>query len=144
MGGRGAFEEAAAKARRLRDPAAYRAAADLYAGELLPADRYEAWAEERREGLLVTDERGTPERAVVRVAVSTEAELLPAVVDFVRRVAQRLGLGGTATEELDRAVETVCRNVIECAFDPDEAGQYDIEILRRPGRIAIAVEDRGP
>ncbi len=47
----GVFEEAAAKARRLRDPAAYRAAVDLYAGELLPADRYEAWAEERREGL---------------------------------------------------------------------------------------------
>jgi hypothetical protein len=47
----GAFEEAAAKASRLRDPAAYRVAADLYAGELLPADRYEAWAEDRREGL---------------------------------------------------------------------------------------------
>ncbi len=45
------FEEAAAKARRLRDPAAYRAAVDLYAGELLPADRYEAWAEDRREEL---------------------------------------------------------------------------------------------
>ena len=36
------FEETAAKARRLRDPAAYRAAVDLYAGELLPTDRYEA------------------------------------------------------------------------------------------------------
>ena len=47
----GVFEEAAAKARRLRDPAAYRAAVDLYAGELLPEDRYEPWAEERREGL---------------------------------------------------------------------------------------------
>jgi predicted ATPase/DNA-binding SARP family transcriptional activator/DNA-binding CsgD family transcriptional regulator len=45
------FEEAAARARRLHDPAAYRAAVDLYAGELLPADRYEAWAEDRREGL---------------------------------------------------------------------------------------------
>ncbi|HEV2092679.1 MAG TPA: BTAD domain-containing putative transcriptional regulator [Rubrobacter sp.] len=45
------FEETAAKARRLRDPAAYRAAVDLYAGELLPADRYEAWAEDRREML---------------------------------------------------------------------------------------------
>jgi serine/threonine-protein kinase RsbW len=99
--------------------------------------------EERREGFLVTDERGTLEKAVVRVAVSTEAELLPAVVDFVRRVAQRLGLGEKAAKELDRAVETVCRNVIERAFDPDEAGQYDIEILRRPGRIVIAVEDRG-
>src|SRR5215210_5472689 len=49
-----AFEEAAATARRSRDPAAYQAAVDLYAGELLPGDRYEAWAEDRREGLRLT------------------------------------------------------------------------------------------
>jgi DNA-binding SARP family transcriptional activator len=46
-----AFEEAAANARRLGEPAAYRAAIEMYAGELLPQDRYEEWAEERREGL---------------------------------------------------------------------------------------------
>jgi serine/threonine-protein kinase RsbW len=86
--------------------------------------------------LRVTDEHGTPEveRAAVRVAVTTDAELLPAVVDFVRQVVQRLGLRDKAAEKLDQAVETVCRNVIEHAFNPDEAGQYDIEILRRPGK----------
>src|SRR3712207_5313292 len=36
-----AFEEAAAAARRAKEPAAYRAAIELYAGELLPGDRYE-------------------------------------------------------------------------------------------------------
>ena len=46
-----AFEEAAITARRTREPAANRAALDLYAGDLLPEDRYEAWAEDRREGL---------------------------------------------------------------------------------------------
>jgi predicted ATPase/DNA-binding SARP family transcriptional activator len=46
-----AFEEAAAIARRSRDPAAYRAAIELYAGELLPEDRYEEWAEGKREAL---------------------------------------------------------------------------------------------
>jgi predicted ATPase/DNA-binding SARP family transcriptional activator/DNA-binding CsgD family transcriptional regulator/Tfp pilus assembly protein PilF len=46
-----ALEEAAATARRSRDPAAYRAAIELYAGELLPEDRYEEWAEVRREEL---------------------------------------------------------------------------------------------
>ncbi len=44
-----AFESAAA--RRGREPAAYRAAIELYAGELLPEDRYEEWTEERREEL---------------------------------------------------------------------------------------------
>ena len=46
-----AFEEAAATARRSREPAAYRAALNLYAGELLPSDPYEEWAEVPREGL---------------------------------------------------------------------------------------------
>src|SRR5215207_1668985 len=36
-----AFEQAAATARRTKEPATYRAALDLY-GELLPGDRYEA------------------------------------------------------------------------------------------------------
>ena len=45
------FEEAAATARRLREPAAYRVAIELYSGELLPQDRYEDWAEDRREEL---------------------------------------------------------------------------------------------
>src|SRR5215213_7993137 len=46
-----AFEEAANAARPSRDPGAYRAALELYGGELLPEDRYEEWAEGRREEL---------------------------------------------------------------------------------------------
>jgi predicted ATPase/DNA-binding SARP family transcriptional activator/DNA-binding CsgD family transcriptional regulator len=46
-----AFEEATLVARRLRNPASYRMAIDLYAGELLPDDRYEEWAEEGRADL---------------------------------------------------------------------------------------------
>jgi DNA-binding SARP family transcriptional activator len=71
-----AFEEAASSARRSRDPAAYSAALELYAGELLPADRYEEWTEERRRelgqlrlALLVElaglcEERGEHERGI--------------------------------------------------------------------------------
>src|SRR3954454_1959563 len=46
-----AFDVAAAEARRLRTPAAYRAALSLYRGELLPENRYDDWAESRREEL---------------------------------------------------------------------------------------------
>jgi DNA-binding SARP family transcriptional activator len=45
------FEEAAATARNSRDPAAYRAAIELYAGELLPTNVYEEWTEARRQEL---------------------------------------------------------------------------------------------
>ena len=43
-----AFEETAATARHAMEPDAFRAAIDLYAGELLPEDRYEPWVDERR------------------------------------------------------------------------------------------------
>ncbi len=46
-----AFEEAAIMARHAHEPAAYRAAIDLYSGELLPQDRYEPWVEQRRAEL---------------------------------------------------------------------------------------------
>jgi DNA-binding SARP family transcriptional activator len=46
-----ALEEAAATARGAREPATYRAALDLYEGDLLPEDRYEEWTEGRREEL---------------------------------------------------------------------------------------------
>ena len=46
-----AFQEAATEARRFGEPAAYRRALELYTGDLLPRDRYEEWAEERRAGL---------------------------------------------------------------------------------------------
>ena len=45
------FAEAAATARELGTAAAYRAALDAYGGELLPEDRYEDWADTRREEL---------------------------------------------------------------------------------------------
>ena len=43
------FEEVAATARREKEPATYRAAIELYSGELLPEDRYEEWTEGRCE-----------------------------------------------------------------------------------------------
>ncbi|MGI8909594.1 MAG: tetratricopeptide repeat protein [Rubrobacteraceae bacterium] len=46
-----AFEEAASTARRAGAPAAYRAALELYAGDLLPGELYEDWAEGRRTEL---------------------------------------------------------------------------------------------
>jgi len=46
-----AFEEAAATARRKKEPATYRAAIELYSGELLPEDSYEEWLEGRRDEL---------------------------------------------------------------------------------------------
>ena len=78
-----AFEEAGATARRARDPAAYRLAIELYAGELLPGDRYEEWAEGRREEL----RRLYLELLVELAGICEERDEHEAAVDALRRVA---------------------------------------------------------
>src|SRR4051794_4238767 len=45
------LERAAADARRMKTAASYRAAISLYGGELLPENRYDDWAEARRDEL---------------------------------------------------------------------------------------------
>jgi DNA-binding SARP family transcriptional activator len=77
------FEEAAATARRARDPATYRLAIELYAGELLPGDRYEEWAEGRREEL-----RQLYLRLLIELAGICEGrDEHEAAVEALRRVA---------------------------------------------------------
>ncbi|CAN5859238.1 hypothetical protein BH18ACT11_BH18ACT11_09730 [soil metagenome] len=83
----------------------------------------------------------TPEEQVVRVTVSTDAGLLPPVIEFVQQMTQRLGLGDIG--QIAGAVELVCMNVIEHAFAPEEDGSFDVHVLREPGRVVLAVEDRG-
>jgi predicted ATPase/DNA-binding SARP family transcriptional activator len=46
-----AFEAVCRRAHQTRDPQDYRAAADLYRGDLLPEDRFEDWTEGPREAL---------------------------------------------------------------------------------------------
>ena len=62
------FEEATANARRTNTPAAYEMALKLCAGELLPRDLYEEWAENRRAEL-----RGTRLRLLVELPDCTKS-----------------------------------------------------------------------
>jgi len=78
-----AFEEAARTARRAEDPAAYRAALNLYAGELLPDDRYEAWAEHKREALRQTYLSSLMELAALH---EEQGESKPAIAALGRAV----------------------------------------------------------
>jgi DNA-binding SARP family transcriptional activator len=78
-----AFEAAAASAWETKDPRAYRAALELYAGELLPEDRYEDWTGRRREALrevhvrLLWELAGVQqERGDVRAAQGTLSRLV--------------------------------------------------------------------
>ena len=83
----------------------------------------------------------TPEEQIARVTISADAGLLAPVIEFVEQMTRSLGLG--EAESVDRAVELVCLNVIEHAFGPEEDSSFDVQVLRRPGRVVVAVEDQG-
>jgi DNA-binding SARP family transcriptional activator len=128
-----AFEEAVAAARRSRDPAAYRVALDLYPGDLLPGDRYEGWAEARREELRRTwlslhielsrvyevraDYEGAIE--VLQKAISKEPTLEEAHAHLMRLYAlsrQR----GDALRQYERLREVLSRELLA---EPDSTTQ---------------------
>ena len=83
-----AFEEAVNTARRSKDPAAYRAAIELYSGELLPEDRYEEWAEGRRQELRQTFLSLLVELAGLYQERGAEEDLAPAVQALQRVLAE--------------------------------------------------------
>ena len=76
-----AFEVAVKKASQSRDLASYRAALDLYTGDLLPDDLYEDWAISRREGLRQEATRLLFESARALEAI---AEYPPAIEAYQR------------------------------------------------------------
>ena len=89
----------------------------------------------------MTEMKVMPEESIARITISADAGFLPSVIEFVKQITLRLGLDGA--EHVDRAVELVCLNVIEHAFGPGEEGSLDVEVLRRPGLVVVAVEDQG-
>lgn len=105
-----AFELAAARARHTGDPAAYTAAIDLYAGDLLPEDRYEPWAEDRREHLRRTyldllvelaaiyEEREDYGAAIEALSLAVETE--PADEDFRACLMRLYAASGNRREAL--------------------------------------------
>ena len=115
-----AFKEAAATAGRAKDPAAYRAALDLYEGDLLPEDRYEEWAEGRRQelrrlclSLLVGlaglyEERGEHERGIepLQSAAAEEPTLEEAYAGLMRLYAL-LGREAEALAQYERLREAL-------------------------------------
>jgi predicted ATPase/DNA-binding SARP family transcriptional activator/DNA-binding CsgD family transcriptional regulator len=119
-----AFEQAAEAARYSREPAAYRAAINLYAGELLPEDRYEEWTEEHRRrlreihlSLLLTLAHLLEEREDHDGAAETLGELLAedptreeAHVGLMRLHALR-GHKGEALRQYERLEEVLFREL---------------------------------
>jgi predicted ATPase/DNA-binding SARP family transcriptional activator/DNA-binding CsgD family transcriptional regulator len=119
-----AFEEGAATARRAKELVAYRAAIDLYAGELLPGERYEEWAEEPRRRMRETylslllgharvhEEHGDYERGIeaLRRMVAEESSNEEAHVGLMRLYAL-LGSNRKALAQYGRLERALLREL---------------------------------
>jgi len=148
-----AFEGAAATARLCREPAVYRAAVDLYAGDLLPEDRGEAWADERREGLRLTylslllegaalhEERGEhgPAIELLRRSLAEEPAHEDAHAALIRLLALR-GERGEALLQYERLRRALSR---EFGVEPGPAVRRLYEEVRS-GRPPTASAGRRP
>jgi predicted ATPase/DNA-binding SARP family transcriptional activator len=126
-----AFEAACRRAHQTRDPEDYRAAAELYRGDLLPEDRFEEWTEgprealrERHLGLLVEyadvlSDRGEHAEVVGIAGAVTAAD--PFHEGAQRTLMTALAASGRRYEALavfDRLRETLTE---EYAADPEPA-----------------------
>jgi predicted ATPase/DNA-binding SARP family transcriptional activator/DNA-binding CsgD family transcriptional regulator len=132
-----AFESAAQEARASRQLAAFRAAIELYSGDLLPRDRYEEWAEVRRAELLGTylslllgmaallEEREAFDPAAVALGevVAREPAHEEAHVRLMR-VYARAGQRYRAIRQYEHLRETLRR---ELGTEPQAASRYVYE-----------------
>src|SRR5438132_901128 len=96
-----------------------------------------------REARSVTDVESAAERQIARINVAAERDYLRAVLAFLREATGGLGLGTPEVSGLERAVETVCLNVVERGFGPGDRASFDVALLRRPGHLVVVVEDQG-
>lgn len=83
------------------------------------------------------------EQQIARIGLAAERDYLAAALGFLREVARQVGLSTQDIAGLERVVEEVCLNVIEHGFEPGRPASFDVVILRRPGQLVVAVEDRG-
>ena len=86
---------------------------------------------------------GPAGQQIARITVAAAVDYLAAALAFLREATSKLGLEMRDIAGLERAVEEVCLNVIEHAFEPGERSSFDMVLLRQPGQLLIAVEDQG-
>jgi predicted ATPase/DNA-binding SARP family transcriptional activator len=140
-----AFERAAAQARQQQDPAVYRVALDLYAGELLPEDRYEEWASARREALhqeemaLLRDlARLAEARADYALAIDTLHKALaadPADEELHRELMRLYALSGARQQALRQyqTLREALRRELDLEPAPESQRLYEAILAGRFG-----------
>jgi serine/threonine-protein kinase RsbW len=69
--------------------------------------------------------------------------MIPAVAAAVREAAVCFGLSPDAADELKEACQALLRRIAASYVDDPQRGCFDVKVSRRPGRIAVQIDDRG-
>lgn len=80
---------------------------------------------------------------LAELEVKSDLKLLPMVLNTVREVTGRYGLGKKDVRDLELATEEACHNVIEHAYPDDVHGYYQVEISKEPTKFVVTVKDQG-
>lgn len=83
------------------------------------------------------------EKILAKLTITARNEYLPAVFALVRTLAGKEGFTDKQLLHIETFTEEACANVIEHAFEPGEEGSFDLLVIRRAGKIVIAIEDQG-
>ncbi len=150
------FEAAATTARRTRDLADCQAALALYAGDLLPEDRYEAWVADRREALRTSQltllgevARLHEARNELRPAIDTLQRLLmsdPAHEESHVALMRLLALAGRRQEALRQyaRLQRLLRQEVDAEPGPAAQQLADAILTRQFPPVADGLQAGGP
>lgn len=77
------------------------------------------------------------------LTVTATRESLAPLLEFTERASREMGSDSDTTFRVRLAVEEVCLNIINYAYQGREPGPIRLRILREPAAVQVIVEDRG-
>jgi anti-sigma regulatory factor (Ser/Thr protein kinase)/GNAT superfamily N-acetyltransferase len=77
------------------------------------------------------------------LTLPADARLLRLAADYVRGLTDLAGLSSDQAENLAVAVREACSNVVQHAYDADDAGTITLAAVLTPAALTISVGDRG-
>ncbi|MEI6576011.1 MAG: ATP-binding protein [Bacteroidota bacterium] len=85
----------------------------------------------------------TNEQVLAKLTLTAREDYIVPALMLVKAIASKEGFTDKQLFHIETVTEEACLNVIQHAFEPGDEGSFDLIVTRQPGRIVIAIEDKG-